>query len=245
MLFCDRRWLRKTDRWLAPLLLATVTIGLTAAPLSAQTALNAQLQQAVNAQNWSRAIQIVDRMILEYPENADQLRAYRARLESLAGGNVSPPPLASPSRTMPSANAAPTRQVTETQVRQIMNSVKAASLAKDIQGIMQYIAPDALIQVSVQSPFGSQTIRINREEYQRQVAEGFAVMENPRYLDYSLQVQVAPDGLSAIARESTTMTVTIAGQPMMIRSVGQTQLQLRQGQVLITAIQGQSQTQLR
>lgn len=55
-------------------------------PRSQAPDLNAQLQQAVNARDWNKAIQVVDRMVVLYPERANELKAYRARLESLRQG---------------------------------------------------------------------------------------------------------------------------------------------------------------
>ncbi len=45
--------------------------------------LNTQLQAAVNAKDWNRAIQLVDRLIALHPERASELQRYRARLVQL------------------------------------------------------------------------------------------------------------------------------------------------------------------
>ncbi len=56
------------------------------APTPTQAAqLNAQLQAAVEAKDWDRAIQVVDRMIVLFPQQSAELAAYRSRLESLRG----------------------------------------------------------------------------------------------------------------------------------------------------------------
>jgi hypothetical protein len=47
--------------------------------------LNAQLQSAVNARDWDRAIQIVDQMMVLFPQQSAELAAYRSRLEALRG----------------------------------------------------------------------------------------------------------------------------------------------------------------
>jgi hypothetical protein len=45
--------------------------------------LNTQLRAAVNAKDWNRAIQLVDRLIVLHPERASELQRYRARLVQL------------------------------------------------------------------------------------------------------------------------------------------------------------------
>lgn len=60
--------------------------------------LNANLQQAVCSQNWSRAIATIDQMlaIAPTPEAQSQLTAYRSRLQGLANSNSKIPPAALP-----------------------------------------------------------------------------------------------------------------------------------------------------
>jgi hypothetical protein len=56
---------------------------------SSQTDLNTQLEQALCAQNWGRAFQIIDRMkSAAGPEYASQLTLYRGQLEVIARENV-------------------------------------------------------------------------------------------------------------------------------------------------------------
>lgn len=52
-------------------------------PASAQ-GLNEQLEQAVSAEQWSRAIEIIDQMIQSQPDPQKELAAYRSRLVGLA-----------------------------------------------------------------------------------------------------------------------------------------------------------------
>ncbi len=47
------------------------------------SALNLKLQQAINAQNWGQAIQIIDQMLVAAPQQTQELKQYRARLETL------------------------------------------------------------------------------------------------------------------------------------------------------------------
>jgi len=49
--------------------------------------LNQQLQTAVNRQNWSQAIQLIDQLIQAAPGQASQLRQYRTQLQQLQRTN--------------------------------------------------------------------------------------------------------------------------------------------------------------
>lgn len=70
------------------LAILTATVFLTLAPLGVGgqpnlAALNQQLEQSVSRQNWGQAIGIIDRMLRIAPDQAGQLKAYRARLQKL------------------------------------------------------------------------------------------------------------------------------------------------------------------
>ncbi len=53
--------------------------------------LNAQLEQAVAAQNWRRAIQVVDKLIAYVPKRASELKSYRVQLQRLLSAGVKVP----------------------------------------------------------------------------------------------------------------------------------------------------------
>ncbi|HEY9847342.1 MAG TPA: retropepsin-like aspartic protease [Candidatus Caenarcaniphilales bacterium] len=53
--------------------------------------LKTQLQHAVAAQNWQRAIQIVNQMISEAPQRAPELKTYRTELQKLFNAGVKVP----------------------------------------------------------------------------------------------------------------------------------------------------------
>lgn len=53
--------------------------------------LNTQLKQAIGAQNWQRAIQVVDKMLVSTPQRTTELKRYRAELQRLLRAEVKVP----------------------------------------------------------------------------------------------------------------------------------------------------------
>jgi aspartyl protease family protein len=83
------------------LLLLTLPLLLTTLPAWGQVSisqLQLQLQTAIAQNNWSQALQIVDRLIPLVPNQSSQLKQYRIQLEQLSRNSVS-----SPSRLQTSA----------------------------------------------------------------------------------------------------------------------------------------------
>jgi len=106
----------KVVQWTTALLLIC---GATASQSWAAPDLNAQLKQALCAQNWQRALRIVDQMRSLAPQDSDRLLQYRSQLEVLANANASIPnwptdcpskgvAVAPPNRVAPAAPSAPT-----------------------------------------------------------------------------------------------------------------------------------------
>ncbi|MBD2179642.1 hypothetical protein H6S82_10655 [Planktothrix sp. FACHB-1355] len=92
------------------------TIGSAANPSLSQTDLNAQLnaelKQAVCAQQWRRAIQIIDRMRVRVPQMESQLVSYRTQMQTLARSRTRienwPPAYCTAAPTTPASTTAPT-----------------------------------------------------------------------------------------------------------------------------------------
>jgi aspartyl protease family protein len=86
-----------------PILFLSLLLTLTPLPSKAQSnvvALNQQLQQAVNRQNWSQAIQVIDQLMRVAPNQSAQLRQYRTQLQQLQrSGYQTPASSASSSNT--------------------------------------------------------------------------------------------------------------------------------------------------
>ena len=72
---------------LAALLMLALPVSASPVPVKA---LNLQLQQAIDRQDWDQAVQIVDQMLLVQPQQARQLRAYRQQLQARMVGMLNP-----------------------------------------------------------------------------------------------------------------------------------------------------------
>lgn len=100
------------------------TMGLsTAHPGLSQTDLNAQLQQNICTQNWSRAIQVVDQMKkVASPGYASQLTMYRGRLEAMASSGARVP-----SNELNCSASRPANAVSNAPTRSLDSSVPATA----------------------------------------------------------------------------------------------------------------------
>jgi hypothetical protein len=103
------------DRFLGITASVLLTLLPTSALAQSISTLNAQLKQAVASSNWSQAIQIVNKMIVTEPEQANRLEAYKAELQQrLNPTSKMPQSSSTPPKTSAPSNATGTSKVTVT-----------------------------------------------------------------------------------------------------------------------------------
>jgi aspartyl protease family protein len=73
------------------------------------SALNLRLQQAISAQNWGQALQIIDQMIVATPDRSQELKTYRTQLQNLhrSGARIPAQAMVIPSTNTPSVGTSP------------------------------------------------------------------------------------------------------------------------------------------
>jgi aspartyl protease family protein len=87
----QRLLIKHSLTWVGFLSLCTALAALPAAAQIGVPQLEQQLQDAVSQSNWSKALEIVDRLIPLAPAQATQLKQYRIQLEQLSRNSVSKP----------------------------------------------------------------------------------------------------------------------------------------------------------
>jgi aspartyl protease family protein len=87
----SRRSTKSQPIWMGLLSFVVVMATLPALGQSSTTQLEQQLQAAVAQNNWSQAVQVIDRLIPLAPQQASQLKQYRAQLEQLSRNTISSP----------------------------------------------------------------------------------------------------------------------------------------------------------
>ena len=62
--------------------------------------------------------------------------------------------------------------ITEEDIKWMMRDVEDANIKKDVNRVINHMAPDVIINLTMKSAFGMQNIRLTRDEYKDQLEKG-------------------------------------------------------------------------
>jgi ketosteroid isomerase-like protein len=165
------------------------------------------------------------------------------------GGNLAAPLVSGTEglwRAEPAIAATPkATTINETQIRQIIDAMQAASNSRNLDGIMQHLAPKVVIEMTIESPVAPQSFRLTKNEYRQYLQQGFGMTQNYSGKYSDLKVQVAPNGKSATATYLMTETIIVQNQiSLNSTSNSAMKFELIQGQILITSFQANTRIDL-
>lgn len=166
-------------------------------------------------------------------------RGWMATIAAVCAGSLflqSPVLAANPQPNITRVVAQKVQKITEAQIRQILEQMKAAAKNRNADAIAKFMSPNVAIEITVQSASGSQTLCLNRDEYIRYLQPGFALRES-YYLNYSnINIKISPDEKSAIATFNIAEGVSLGAQTIHRRASESIQFELIQGQILATSL---------
>jgi hypothetical protein len=124
------------------------------------------------------------------------------------------------------------------QVREILDTMQAASNNRNIENITKFLAPNVVIQMAIQFNANSQNLRLNREQYRQYLQQGFELTERYSGKYSNLKIQVMPNRKSAIATYRLLEEVTLKGQSTGVTSTSNVSMKFEviQGQILVTVL---------
>lgn len=128
------------------------------------------------------------------------------------------------------------QKITESHVRRIISAMKTAADNRNVAGIVRYLSPKAAIEMTVQTPGGSQSLSFSRDEYRRYYQQGVQSIQSSSSSYSNLKIKIAPDGKTATATFNIIEQATTNGQPLTTRTAETVNFAIVDGQVVITSI---------
>jgi hypothetical protein len=126
--------------------------------------------------------------------------------------------------------------ITEDDIWNIMDEVEVATLDKDIDGVMKYLAPSVVIHVSVSSPYGPMKEPMSREEYREKTLKGWAMATNYEYGYENEKIKLSDDGQTAVVETDVIESYVLEGRTINTETHERITLQVLDGEILVTRI---------
>lgn len=132
--------------------------------------------------------------------------------------------------------------ISEGQIRTILEQMQAASNKRDTKTILNFLAPNATVLMTIEGMGQSQTMNLTRSQYYQYLQQGFYITENYSGNYSDLKIQVMPNRKAAIATYVLNEEVTIKSQPGTIVSSSDASMKFEivKDQILVTQIKSTS-----
>ncbi|MFQ5657086.1 MAG: YybH family protein [Candidatus Methylomirabilales bacterium] len=127
-------------------------------------------------------------------------------------------------------------RITEAQIQQILESIDAAAMQKNAEGIVRYFARDCIIRLDMPGPHGRQLLTVNREEYLASLRESFSTVTDYKYHRSETKIDISPDGQSARVTGKIFETMTVEDRIIESLSQHTAILEVRSDELLITSL---------
>lgn len=126
--------------------------------------------------------------------------------------------------------------ITEDDIYEIMDEVEVATLDKDIDGVIKYLAPSVIIRVTTDTPFGPQTVRMTCEQYQNETLKGWAMTSHNEYRHENEEIKISDDGQIAVVETDVIERYVVQGQTINTTTHERVTLEIVDGEILVTRI---------
>lgn len=134
--------------------------------------------------------------------------------------------------------AAGQARITEPQVTALLETLDHAARSSNTEALIIHFSDDCIITLEIPGPEGAHRFRWNKEEYARELDEGYKETEDYAVERTETAIRIAPDGLSATV--TATVTETMRARHRIIRAVSRevARLELREGRLVVTRLDG-------
>jgi ketosteroid isomerase-like protein len=138
-------------------------------------------------------------------------------------------------------------KITEAEIRNVLDQMLKASRNRDAAGVMKFMADNATIDLTVQTPAGSNKLRLTRQQYAQYLQQGMAAIEQYQAQYSAIKIRVAANGQSAIATYTLQESSVLKNRPIAITAVSNevVTFQRVQGQLQATALRAIAQVEIK
>lgn len=134
----------------------------------------------------------------------------------------------------PRAARADGNKIDESQVKALLKEVDDACVKKDAAALMKLMTPDARVTVVMKAAQGKKNkIEWTRAEYEAQLKQSMAVMEDYKYERKEVKISMAENGLSAKATSVIFEQATIKGKKITSENHETATITMKDGKLLV------------
>jgi hypothetical protein len=128
--------------------------------------------------------------------------------------------------------------ITENDVLAMISEVEKATLSKDLDGVIKHLAPFVVINVTMDTPSGTQRIQLTRDQYKEALQKTFDRLVRHEYMHQNDKITIGNGGVTAIAETDVAEVLVIDGQERRTITHERAVLEIVDGEILVVQIDG-------
>ena len=137
--------------------------------------------------------------------------------------------------TAPLAHAA--ERLTDENIRAMYAQMIAAAQDLDIEGVLTHMSDDVQINIQAPAAMGGD-MAMDKRQYREMLTQGWSGVDDYRLEVDIQQIDIAADGQSASVRDLTSESMRIQGVQIQANTLETATLQLLEGKVKFSRIEG-------
>ncbi|MEW6418469.1 MAG: hypothetical protein AB1480_10155 [Nitrospirota bacterium] len=124
--------------------------------------------------------------------------------------------------------------ITKNDIMAMIDDVEKATRAKDSDGVIKYMAPFVIINVSMETPAGMQRIQMSRDQYKELLQKVFSKASRHDYRHENDRITISDDGRSAIVETDIIEYIVMEGKETRTTTHEKTVIEIIDGKLLVT-----------
>ncbi len=129
-------------------------------------------------------------------------------------------------------------KIDEGQVKALLKAVDEACIKKDTAALMSKLTADAHVTVVIKGAQGkTNKLEWNRTEYEAQLKQAMAVMEDYQYERRDVKISIAENGLSAKATSNVFEKAAVRGRKVSTENHETATITIKDGKLLVEKLE--------
>lgn len=130
--------------------------------------------------------------------------------------------------------------ITESDAREIMDNVEAATNNKDMDSVIKYMAPSVEINMTMETPKGKQKKQFSREQFKANAENTLSMVSGYKYKRENDRISISDDGQSANFEADIIEELETQGKKIKAITREKVVMEIIDGKILVTKMDGET-----
>lgn len=128
--------------------------------------------------------------------------------------------------------------ITERDIKAVLDEVENATVNRDVEGIVKYLAPFVVISLSMQTPDGLKSVQFSRDAYRKELEKNYLQTVKHEYRRENTVIKIRDDGKEAAVEADIRERVVLRDKEIRTITRERAVLEIIEGKIMVTVLDG-------